>query len=92
MRHAGGAARQTSRTAGTDYIIKHRLLEDENAQLKRWIFLTVIVAVILILAIVVWEHRRRIKRLKKENERLEKERKQVVSTDDEVEKDIAATY
>ena len=53
------------------------MLEDENAQLKRWIILTVIVALVLILAIVVWEYRRRIKRLKKENERLEKERKQV---------------
>lgn len=57
--------------------LEQKLLEDENAQLKRWIILTVIVAVILILAIVVWEHRRRIERLKKENERLEKERKQV---------------
>ena len=57
--------------------LEQKLLEDENAQLKRWIILTVIVALVLILAIVVWEHRRRIKRLKKENERLEKERKQV---------------
>ena len=57
--------------------LEQKLLEDENAQLKRWIILTVIVALLLILAIVVWEHRRRIKRLKKENERLEKERKQV---------------
>ena len=57
--------------------LEQKLLEDENAQLKRWIFLTVIVAVILILASVVWEHRRRIKRLKKENVRLEKERKKV---------------
>ena len=57
--------------------LEQKLLEDENAQLKRWIILTVIVALVLILAIVVWEYRRRIKRLKKENERLEKERKQV---------------
>ena len=54
--------------------LEQRLLEDENATLKRWIFLIIIVAIVVILAIVLWEHHHRIKHLEKENARLEKAR------------------
>ena len=54
--------------------LEQRLLEDENATLKRWIFLIIIVAIVDILAIVLWEHHHRIKHLEKENARLDKAR------------------
>ena len=54
--------------------LEQRLLEDENATLKRWIFLIIIVAIVVILAIVLWEHHHRIKHLEKENARLDKAR------------------
>ena len=54
--------------------LEQKLLEDENAQLKRWFLFTIIGAIVIILAIVLWEHRRRIKHLEKENARLDKAR------------------
>lgn len=54
--------------------LEQKLLEDENAKLKRWFLFTVISAIVIILAIVLWQHRRRIKHLEKENARLDKAR------------------
>ena len=56
--------------------LEQRLLEDENASLKRLIVFLSVGAIILFLIIVVWQHHVRIKRLEKENARLDKERKQ----------------
>ena len=56
--------------------LEQRLLEDENASLKRLMVYLVVGMVILFLIIVVWQHHVRIKRLEKENARLDKERKQ----------------
>ena len=56
--------------------LEQRLLEDENASLKRLIVFLSVGAIILFLIIVVWQHHVRIKRLEKENARLENERKQ----------------
>lgn len=54
--------------------LEQKLLEDENAKLKRWFLFTVISAIVIILAIVLWQHRRRIKHLEKENARLDQAR------------------
>ena len=56
--------------------LEQKLLEEENASLKRWFIFTVIGIVILVLALVLLQHHLRIRHLEKENERLEKERKQ----------------
>lgn len=56
--------------------LEQRLLEEENASLKRLIVFLSVGAIILFLIIVVWQHHVRIKRLEKENARLDKERKQ----------------
>ena len=55
--------------------LEQRLLEEENASLKRLIVFLSVGAIILFLIIVVWQHHVRIKRLEKENARLENERK-----------------
>lgn len=55
--------------------LEQKMLEDENAQLKRLILYIVIAAVVIILALVIWQHRRRIKHLETENARLDKARK-----------------
>ena len=62
--------------------LEQKLLEEENAQLRQWIILTAIVAMILILAIAVWEHRRRIKLLVKENKHLKEKHQQAVEAFD----------
>jgi signal transduction histidine kinase len=54
--------------------LEQKLLEEENAKLKRWFFFTIIGAIVIILALVLWQHRRRIKQLEKENARLDKAR------------------
>ena len=54
--------------------LEQKLLEDENANLKRWFLFTIISAIVIILALVLWQHRRRIKHLEKENARLDKAR------------------
>ena len=56
--------------------LEQKLLEEENANLKRLFVFTVIGIVILVLALVLLQHHLRIRHLEKENERLEKERKQ----------------
>ena len=55
--------------------LEQKLLEDENAKLKHLYLYTVIGAILIILALVLWQHHRRIKRLEKENARLDKARK-----------------
>ena len=57
--------------------LEQRLLEEENAKWKRLFIYTIALALVIILAIVIWQHHMRIKRLEKENARLEKERKKV---------------
>ena len=54
--------------------LEQKLLEEENAKLKRWFLFAIVGAIIIILALVLWEHRRRIKQLEKENTRLDKAR------------------
>lgn len=54
--------------------LEQKLLEEENAKLKRWFLFAIVGAIIIILALVLWEHRRRIKHLEKENTRLDKAR------------------
>ena len=56
--------------------LEQKLLEEENASLKRWFIFTVIGIIVLVLALVLLQHHLRIRHLEKENERLEKERKQ----------------
>ena len=55
--------------------LEQKLLEEENASLKRWFVFTLIGAIVVILAIVLWEHRRRIRHLEKENAQLDKARR-----------------
>ena len=55
--------------------LEQKLLEDEYAQLKRVFLYTFIGFVIIILALVLWQHHNRIKHLEKENDRLDKARK-----------------
>ena len=55
--------------------LEQKLLEDENAKLKHLYLYTLIGAILLTLAIVLWQHHMRIKRLEKENARLDKARK-----------------
>ena len=54
--------------------LEQKLLEEENAKLKRWFLFAIVGAIIIILALVLWEHRRRIKQLEKENTWLDKAR------------------
>ena len=55
--------------------LEQKLLEEESEKWKRLFFYTLFGVVVLILAIVIWQHHMRIKRLEKENARLEKARK-----------------
>lgn len=55
--------------------LEQKMLEDESAKWKRLFFFTLFGAVIVILALIIWQHHRRIRRLEKENERLEKARR-----------------
>ena len=55
--------------------LEQKLLEEESEKWKKLFFYTLFGAVVLILAIVIWQHHMRIKRLEKENARLEKARK-----------------
>ena len=62
--------------------LEQKLLEEENAQLKRWIQVSAVIVVILVLAVILLEYHRRIKHLKKENERLQEEHQQAVEAFD----------
>jgi signal transduction histidine kinase len=55
--------------------LEQKLLEDENAQLKSLWLYTLCIALVIILAIVIWIHHKRIKKLEKEKAELEKEKK-----------------
>ena len=55
--------------------LEQKLLEDENSQLKHWLVYILCIAVVLLLALVIWQHHARIKRLEKEKAQLEQEKK-----------------
>ena len=55
--------------------LEQKLLEDENSQLKHWLVFILCIAVVLLLALVIWQHHARIKRLEKEKVQLEQEKK-----------------
>ena len=55
--------------------LEQKLLEDENAKLKRWTLFIIIGAIVIILALVLFQHHLRIKHLEKENAQLDKDRK-----------------
>ena len=54
--------------------LEQRLLEEENARLKRIFVYTIIGIIVVVLALVLLQHHLRIKRLEKENARLDKAR------------------
>ncbi len=56
--------------------LEQKILEEENAQLRRWIVLIVVAAIVFFLAFLLLRHRRRISHLEKENKKLEEARKQ----------------
>ena len=55
--------------------LEQKLLEDENSQLKHWLVFILCIAVVLLLALVIWQHHVRVKRLEKEKAQLEQEKK-----------------
>ena len=55
--------------------LEQKILENENVKLKRVYVYTIIGVVILILALIFWQHHVCIKRLEKENAQLDKARK-----------------
>ena len=54
--------------------LEQKMLEEENARLKRIIIYSIIGIIVLVLALVLLQHHLRIKRLKKENALLDKAR------------------
>ena len=56
--------------------LEQKMLEDENAKLKRLIGYTLFGAIVIILILVLWQHHLRIKHLEKENAQLDKARQQ----------------
>ena len=54
--------------------LEQKMLEDENASLKRIMLYVIVGVIIIILGMVLWQHHLRIKRLEKENVRLDKAR------------------
>jgi signal transduction histidine kinase len=54
--------------------MEQKLLESENVKWKHLFLYTLIGAIAIILALYLWQHRRRIKHLEKENERLDNAR------------------
>jgi signal transduction histidine kinase len=55
--------------------LEQKMLEEENARLKRIIIYSIIGIIVIALAVVILQHHLRIKRLEKENESLETARK-----------------
>ena len=45
--------------------LEQKLLEDDNRKLTNWLILTVIGAIVVILAIIIWERQKRVKLLEK---------------------------
>ena len=56
--------------------LEQKLLEEENTRLKRIIIFSVVGIIIIVLAVVLLQHHLRIKRLERENARLDKARQQ----------------
>ena len=56
--------------------LEQKILEEENAQLRRWIVLIVIFFIVFFLAFLLLRHRRRISHLEEENKKLDEARKQ----------------
>ena len=56
--------------------LEQKMLEEENAQLKRIYLYSLIAVIVIALALVLLQHHRRIKRLEKENTKLAKARQQ----------------
>ena len=56
--------------------LEQKVLEEENAQLRRWIDLIVVAAIVFFLGFLVFRHRRRIRHLEQENRKLEEARRQ----------------
>lgn len=56
--------------------LEQKILEEENAQLRRWIVLIVVAAIVFFLGFLLFRHRRRIKHLEQENKQLDEARKQ----------------
>ena len=56
--------------------LEQKILEEENAQLRRWIDLIVVAAIVFFLGFLVFRHRRRIRHLEQENKQLDEARKQ----------------
>jgi signal transduction histidine kinase len=55
--------------------LEQKMLEDENAQLKSWLIYILCIVLVIILAVVIWIHHLRIKKLEKEKVLLESEKK-----------------
>ena len=55
--------------------LEQKMLEDENAQLKSWLIYILCIVLVIILAVVIWIHHLRIKKLEKEKALLESEKK-----------------
>ena len=56
--------------------LEQKVLEEENAQLRRWIALIVVAAIVFFLGFLIYRHRRRIRHLEQENRKLEEARRQ----------------
>ena len=56
--------------------LEQKVLEEENAQLRRWIVLIVVAAIVFFLGFLIYRHRRRIRHLEQENRKLEEARRQ----------------
>ena len=56
--------------------LEQKILEEENAQLRRWIDLIVVAAIVFFLGFLIYRHRRRIRHLEQENRKLEEARRQ----------------
>ena len=61
--------------------LEQKILEEENAQLRRWIDLIVVAAIVFFLGFLVFRHRRRIRHLEQENKQLDEARKQAKAFD-----------
>jgi signal transduction histidine kinase len=55
--------------------LEQKILEEQGAKWKRLFIYTLIGAIVIILALVLWQHHLRIKRLEKENAQLDEARK-----------------
>ena len=56
--------------------LEQKMLEDDNRKLTNWLILTVIGAIVVILAIIIWERQKRVKLLEKKLVESDKARQQ----------------